>query len=235
MVTRPALAWVRPGIIACESSSVDLRGQLPTLPRNTATGMPGASTDLATMKSVSPAVALAAKPAANVTSPETATPDPAAGDPAAVPDAAAAGADAAGADTDDFESPANEGNCFARAFAASAGRPRNSNDLASSSQSSGVPPPLASRASRAAMALSIEPAPGFDEALAALPGPVAGPVASPNTFAAVPKAPPLPEGAPAAVAGGEEARSATSGRTSQPYEANNAATTTIKTTDPCQG
>src|ERR1700724_3564420 len=77
MVTRPALDRFRPGIIACESSSVNLRGQLPTLPRNTATGMPGASTDLATMKSVSPAVALAAKLAANVTSPVTATADPA--------------------------------------------------------------------------------------------------------------------------------------------------------------
>src|SRR5216684_4181510 len=195
MVTRPALDRFRPGIIACESSSVNLRGQLPTLPRNTATGMPGASTDLATMKSVSPAVALAAKPAANVTSPVTATPDPTAADPAAA-GAEAAGAEAAGAEADDFESPANDGNCFARAFAASAGRPRNSNDFASSSQSSGVPPPFASRASRAAMALSIEPAPGFCVGLAAPPGPAAGPVASPNTFAAVPKAPALPEGAP---------------------------------------
>src|SRR5580692_6128237 len=99
MVTRPAVDRFRPGIIACESSSVNLRGQLPTLPRNTATGMPGASTDLATMKSVSPAVALAAKPAANVTSPVTATPDPTAGDPAAGADA-----EAAGVDTDDFAS-----------------------------------------------------------------------------------------------------------------------------------
>src|SRR6267154_3373401 len=130
MVTRPAVDRFRPGIIACESSSVNLRGQLPTLPRNTATGMPGASTDLATMKSVSPAVALAAKPAANVTSPVTATPDPTAADPAA----AGAEAEAVGAEADDFESPANDGNCFARAFAASAGRPRNSNDFASSSQ-----------------------------------------------------------------------------------------------------
>src|SRR6202023_891742 len=108
MVTRPALDRFRPGIIACESSSVNLRGQLPTLPRNTATGMPGASTDLATMKSVSPAVALAAKPAANVTSPETATADPAAGGAPAVGDPAV------GADADALESPANEGNCFAR-------------------------------------------------------------------------------------------------------------------------
>src|SRR5882762_5387465 len=120
MVTRRALDRFRPGIIACESSSVNFRGQLPTLPRNTATGMPGASTDLATMKSVSPAVALAAKPAANVTSPVTATPGPAAGDPATA-------GPAAEADADDFESLANEGSCLARAFAASAGRPRNSN------------------------------------------------------------------------------------------------------------
>src|ERR1700733_13721698 len=83
MVTRPAFDRFRPGIIACESSSVNLSGQLPTLPRNTATGMPGASTDFATMKSVSPEFALPAKPAASVTSPLTATPDPAAGDPAA--------------------------------------------------------------------------------------------------------------------------------------------------------
>src|SRR6266481_4864443 len=218
MVTRPALDRFFPGIIAWESSSVNLRGHLPTLPRNTATGIPGASTDLATMKSVSPAVALPAKPAANVTSPLTATPDPAAGD-----------------DAVEFAPPANAGSCLARALAASAGRPRNSKDLASSSQSSGVPPPLASRASNAAMALSIEPAPGFGVGLAAPPGPAAGPVASPNTFAAVPKAPALPEGAPAAVAGGGEGLSATSGRTSQPYDANSAATITIATTDPCQG
>src|ERR1700730_17191519 len=153
MVTRPALDRFRPGIMACESSSLNFRGQLRTLPRNTATGMPGASTDLAARKSVSPAVALAAKPAANVTSPVTATPDPAAGEPVA-------GDPAAKADADDLESPANlefpvnEGSCFARALAASAGRPRNSNDLASNSQSSGAPRPLARRATSAAMALS---------------------------------------------------------------------------------
>src|SRR5260221_5945180 len=97
MVTRPAVDRFRPGIIACESSSVNLRGQLPTLPRNTATGMPGASTDLATMKSVSPAVALAAKPAANVTPPGTANPpDAAAGRPADRGEAGAVGADAGG-------------------------------------------------------------------------------------------------------------------------------------------
>src|SRR6266403_548826 len=223
MVTRPAVDRFRPGIIACESSSVNFRGQLPTLPRNTATGMPGASTDLATMKSVSPAVALAAKPAANVTSPVTATPDPTAGDPAAE------------ADADDFASPANEGSCFARAFAASAGRPRNSNDLASSSQSSGVPPPLASLASKAEMALSMEPAAGFGAAPSAPSGVVAGPVASPNTFAAVPKAPALPDVAAPAVAAGGDGLSATSERTSQLCDAKNAATTTIATTDPCQG
>src|ERR1700730_1392765 len=117
MVTRPALDRFRPGIMACESSSLNFRGQLPTLPRNTATGMPGASTDLATMKSVSPAVALAVKPAANVTSPVTATrAPPGSGAPAV-------GGPAFGADADDLESPANEGSCFARAFAASAGRP----------------------------------------------------------------------------------------------------------------
>src|SRR6266481_6106946 len=220
MVTRPALDRFFPGIIAWESSSVNLRGHLPTLPRNTATGIPGASTDLATMKSVSPAVALPAKPAANVTSPLTATPDPAAGD-----------------DAVEFAPPANAGSCLARALAASAGRPRNSKDLASSSQSSGVPPPLASRASNAAMALSIEPAPGFGVPFAAPPGLaagplVAGPVASPNTFAAVPKAPALPDGAPAV---GGEGLSATSGRTSQPCDVKNAATITIATTDPCQG
>src|ERR1700722_16178672 len=218
MVTRPAFDRFRPGIIACESSSVNLSGQLPTLPRNTATGMPGASTDLATMKSVSPELALPAKPAASVTSPLTATPDPAAGDPAAGDPAAGHGAPgnpAAAAGAADFVSPGNAGSCFARAFAASAGRPRNSNDFASSSQSSGVPPPLASRASNDAMALSIEPAPGFAAGIAAPSGLGAGPVASPNTFAAVPKAPALPERPPAAAATGEVGLPATSGRTSQ--------------------
>src|ERR1700692_4612279 len=128
MVTRPAVDRFRPGIIACESSSVNLSGQLPTLPRNTATGMPGESTDLATMKSVSPEVALPVKPAASVTSPLTAIPDPAAGDPAAGDGAPGDPAAAAGAA--DFASPATAGSCFARAFAASAGRPRNSNDFA---------------------------------------------------------------------------------------------------------
>src|SRR4029077_7959210 len=117
MVTRPALDRFRPGIIACESSSVNFRGQLPTLPRNTATGMPGESTDLATMKSVSPVVALEAKPAANVTSPVTARLDPTAGDPALDPAGAPAAGEAA-ADAGDFATPGNEGNCFARAFAA---------------------------------------------------------------------------------------------------------------------
>src|ERR1700733_4754842 len=113
MVTRPAFDRFRPGIIACESSSVNLSGPLPTLPRNTATGMPGASTDFATMKSVSPEFALPAKPAASVTSPLTATPDPAAGEPAAGDPAAGDPAAAAAAD---FGSPGNAGSCFARAF-----------------------------------------------------------------------------------------------------------------------
>src|SRR6202049_5032963 len=126
------------------------------------------------MKSVSPAVALAAKPAANVTSPVTATPDPVAGDPTAEADAEAAEAHA-----DDFEAPANEGSCFARAFAASARGAGNSNDFSSSSRSSAVPPPLRSPASKAAMALSIEPAPGFWAGPVAPSELAAGPVASP--------------------------------------------------------
>src|SRR5258706_910290 len=85
MVTRPALEGFRPGIIDCESSSVNLSGQLPTLPRNTATGRPGESTDLATMNSVSPALALPFKAAAKVTSPLTVAPPPAV---AAPPDVA---------------------------------------------------------------------------------------------------------------------------------------------------
>src|SRR3981081_2572174 len=78
MVTRPALERLRPGSIDCESSSVNLTGQVPTLPRNTATGTPGESTDLATMNRVAPAAALALKPAASDTSPLTAVPEPAA-------------------------------------------------------------------------------------------------------------------------------------------------------------
>ncbi len=85
------------------------------------------------------------------------------------------------------------------------------------------------------MALSMEPAAGFGAAPSAPSGAVAGPVASPNTFAAVPKAPALPEFVAAAVAAGGDGLSATSERTSQPCEAKNAATSTIATTDPCQG
>src|ERR1700692_3457234 len=84
MVTRPAVERLRPGIIDCESSSVNFNGQLPTLPRSTATGMPGASTDFATMKSVSPAVAFALSAGARLPSPLTAVPEP----PATAPDAA---------------------------------------------------------------------------------------------------------------------------------------------------
>ena len=47
----------------------------------------------------------------------------------------------------------------ARALVASSGRPRNSYDFASSSQSSALPPPFARRACNAAMALLMEPAP----------------------------------------------------------------------------
>src|SRR5258708_12335629 len=50
---------------------------------------------------------------------------------------------------------------------ASAGRPRNSNDFASSSQSSAEPPPLARRDSKLVTALSIELAAGFGGPLSA--------------------------------------------------------------------
>src|SRR5271168_1216853 len=142
IVTRPALDRFRPGSIDCESSKVNFKGQLPTLPRSTATGAPGASTDLATMNSVSPAAALAFKAGANVISPLTAVPE-AAGAAAAI-DTIGAGAVAAGAP----ESVGTGGNLCARACAASAGRPKNSNDFASNSQSPSVPPLLASRDSR---------------------------------------------------------------------------------------
>src|SRR5882757_11455171 len=89
MVTRPALERLRPGSIDCESSRVNLTGQEPTLPRNTATGAPGESTDLATMNSVAPAAALAAKPAASDTSPLTTVPEPAAPGDAGEPAGAA--------------------------------------------------------------------------------------------------------------------------------------------------
>src|SRR4030088_1146730 len=88
-VTRPALERFLPGSIDCESSSVNLTGQVPTLPRNTATGAPGESTDLATMNKVAPAAAFVLKPAASDTSPLTAVPEPT----AAVLDAAPAPAD----------------------------------------------------------------------------------------------------------------------------------------------
>src|SRR5882762_10337425 len=113
MVTRPALERLRPGSIDCESSKVNLTGQEPTLPRNTATGAPGESTDLATMNSVAPAAALALKPAASDTSPLT----------------AAAGLTAAAVLTAGAVLSASKGkggNCRARALLASAGRFRNS-------------------------------------------------------------------------------------------------------------
>ncbi len=61
IVTRPALERLRPGSIDWESSSVNFNGQMPTLPRNTATGGPGESTDLATMNSVAPAARFGAQ------------------------------------------------------------------------------------------------------------------------------------------------------------------------------
>src|SRR6266403_1328762 len=153
MVTRPALERFRPGSIDRESSKVNLTGQLPTLPRNTATGTPGESTDLATMNSVAPAGALARKPAASDTS-----------ELIAVPEAATAAAGwLAGV------SPAScgkGGNCRARALRASSGRPKNSYDLASSSQSSALPPPLARRPLSEAIALPMDPAPPMDPAAA---------------------------------------------------------------------
>src|SRR5882762_6140777 len=153
MVTRPALERLRPGSIDCESSKVNLTGQEPTLPRNTATGAPGESTDLATMNSVAPAAALAAKPAASDTSPLTAVPEPTA------PGDGAAGEPAGAARTAALSvSGGKGGSCRARALAASAGRPRNSYDFASNSQSSALPPPLARRPSRAAIAFPMEPA-----------------------------------------------------------------------------
>src|ERR1700704_2372333 len=111
MVTRPALERFRPGSMDCESSSVNLTGQVPTLPRNTATGAPGESTDLATMNSVAPGAALAFKLGASDTSPLTAVP--------------AAAADLAGVSA---ASGGKGGSCRARALLASCGRPRNSYD-----------------------------------------------------------------------------------------------------------
>src|SRR5450631_2425655 len=169
MVTRPALDRLRPGIIDCESSSLNLSGQSPTVPRNTATGAPGESTDLATMNSVAPAAALERKAGASETSPLTAAPAGATVlGGAAMPAAAAlASGTAAGA----LESSGSGGSCRARALLASSARPKNSNDLASNSQSSALPPPLASRASSEAMAAFIDPAleGGAEPALAAVP------------------------------------------------------------------
>src|SRR5271170_3263124 len=139
MVTRPALDRLRPGSIDWESSRVNFRGQTPTLPRNTATGMPGESTDLATMNTVAPGAAFASSAGVSVTSPLTAAPDPA---------DAAVGVSA---------SDGTGGSRRARARAASAGRPKNSNDFANSSQSSALPLPLARRDSRLVMALAIDP------------------------------------------------------------------------------
>src|ERR1700676_53818 len=187
MVTRPAFDRFRPGNIDCESSKVNFNGQLPTLPRNTAAGAPGASTDLATMNRVSPAAALAFKAGAKVISPLTAVPD-AAGAVVGAADAMGAG-ESIGAG----ESAGTGGNLCARALAASAGCPRNSNDFASNSQSPSVPPPLASRDSRLAMALPIEPAADFGAGADAL-------VASANTLVASPNALELSETLAAAAA-----------------------------------
>src|SRR5271166_2580485 len=95
MVTRPAVERFRPGIIDWESSKLNLTGHVPTVPRYTATGAPGESTDFATIKSVAPAGALARSAAARDTSPLTMVPDPAAptvapGAPTLAPGATAA-------------------------------------------------------------------------------------------------------------------------------------------------
>src|SRR6267378_8444729 len=120
MVTRPALERFRPGSIDRESSKVNLTGQLPTLPRNTATGTPGESTDLATMNSVAPAGALARKLAASDTSPLITVPEL-----IAVPEAAAAAAGAAAGCPAGVSSAScgKGGYCRARALRASSGRP----------------------------------------------------------------------------------------------------------------
>ncbi len=98
----------------------------------------------------------------------------------------AIGAGAIGADAS--ESVGTGGNLCARACAASAGRPKNSNDFASNSQSPSVPPLLASRDSRLAMALFIEPAAGFGAAPPDAPASPDAPVALANTLAASPNA-----------------------------------------------
>src|ERR1700694_1175959 len=107
------------------------------------------------MNSVAPAAALALKPAASEISPLT-----------AVPEAAAA---AAGGVAVSPVSDGKGGSFRVRALLASPGRPRNSYDFASSSQSSALPPPLARRASREAIALPMDPAAAFGAGLARLP------------------------------------------------------------------
>ena len=86
-VTCARLDRLRPGSIDWLSSNVNLSGQLPTVVRITATGGPGASTDLATMKRVAPAAALARSAGAIETSPLTLAAPPLAA-PAAAPGAA---------------------------------------------------------------------------------------------------------------------------------------------------
>src|SRR5258708_5066750 len=76
IVTRPAFERFRPGSMDLESSRSNFTGQLPTVVRNTATGIPGEATDFATMNSVAPAAALAFSAAASDTSPLTAATNP---------------------------------------------------------------------------------------------------------------------------------------------------------------
>ncbi len=83
---------------------------------------------------------------------------------------------------------ARGGNLCARACAASAGRPKNSKDFASNSQSPSDPPLLASRDSRLAMALFIEPAEDLGAAPPDAPASPDAPVAFANTLAASPNA-----------------------------------------------
>src|ERR1700722_5701484 len=229
IVTRPAVDRFRPGSIDCESSNVNFKGQLPTLPRSTATGTPGASTDLATMKSVSPAAALAFKAGANMISPLTAVPAAAIGAGDAMGAADAIGAGTIGNDASD--SVGTGGNLCARACAASAGRPKNSNDLASNSQSPSVPPLLASRDSRLAMALFIEPAAGLGAAPPDTPASPDAPVALANTLAASPNA--LAEFALGAAGGADCA--AICGLSSQWCPPNVAATIRIAPNEACHG
>src|SRR5271165_6160388 len=117
-ITRPAVVRLRPGIMDCESSSVNLTGHAVTLVRYTATGAPGESTDFATMKSVAPAAALARSGAASDTSPLSAVPAM----EAAPPEPAVRGAPTLEAEASPDETGSG-GNWCARAFAASSGRP----------------------------------------------------------------------------------------------------------------